>query len=260
MASLTAFDNDYQETLVLPDGAKIRLRLIQACDKQKLAEGFERLSAESRYRRCFSLKKALTLEELRFFTELDGQQHLAIGAVQLNADGSEGEGIGGARFIRLAAESDVAEFALAVVDEWQGKGLGRILLERLVQAAAERGINSFRCYLMTENVQLRGLLDRVAWNVQFHSDGMVLAAEFPLPSAQNTPAEDGALTQESLYRLLGMASEGSLAAPLALAAISSSMWWQQIEKTLYWWRSTDRNKSRTQNRDQASGASIPESV
>ncbi|MEZ5594139.1 MAG: GNAT family N-acetyltransferase [Gammaproteobacteria bacterium] len=258
MASPTVFHTDYQETLVLPDGEKIRLRLIQARDKQKLAEGFERLSAESRYRRCFSLKKALTLEELRFFTELDGHQHLAIGAVQLNADGSEGEGIGGARFIRLAAESDVAEFALAVVDEWQGQGLGRILLERLVQAAAERGINSFRCYLMTENVQLRGLLDRVAWNVQFHSDGMVLAAEFPLPSGQDTPAEDSVLTQENLYRLLGMASEGSLAAPLALAAISSSMWWQQIEKNLYWWRSTERSKRCSQ--EQVSSGALPESV
>ena len=233
MASAYRFHSTYRETIDLPDGTRIRLRLIQALDKQRLAEGFQRLSPESRYRRCFSLKNALTLEELRFFTEMDGERHLAIGAILLNPDGSEGEGIGGARFIRLAAEADVAEFALAILDEWQGLGLGRMLLEHLAQAAAERGIERFRCYVMTENTQMRSLLRQVAWNIKYHSDGMVLAAEFPLLALE---IEDQVGSQDGLYRMLTWASEGSLAAPLALVAISSQVWWRQVEQSLYWWR------------------------
>ena len=245
MASAYRFNSTYQEKISLAGGnTQILLRLIHPRDKQKLAEGFERMSAESRYRRCFSLKNALTLEELRFFTEPDGEQHLAIGAIMLNPDGSEGEGIGGARFIRLAAEAEVAEFALAIVDEWQGRGLGRILLERLVQAAAERGIERFRCYLLTENSQLRGLLDHVAWNVKFHSDGMVLAAEFPIPDDSGKDSSEP-LSQEELYRVLGWAAEGTLATPLTLASISSQMWWRQVEQTLYWWRSNKRKADKS---------------
>ena len=244
MASQLQYGADYQEIITLSDGTALCLRLIRPHDKQKLAEGFERLSAESRFRRCFSLKNALTLEELRFFTELDGEQHFAIGAIQLNADGSEGEGIGGARFIRLADEAEVAEFALAVVDKWQGMGLGRILLERLAQAAAERGISDFRCYLMTENMPLRGLLKRAAWNVKFHNDGMITAAEFPIKVADLADDEGNLFIQDQLYRLLCMTAEGSLAAPLALAAINSTMWWRQVERALYWLHSVNRSDSR----------------
>src|SRR5207245_4362935 len=100
---------------------------------------WDRLSPTSRYRRFLSAKDHLTDREWRYFTEVDGINHFALGAVR-HADGQE-EGLGVARFIRLIDRPTVAEPAVVVADPWQRKGLGRLLLARLVAAASERGID-----------------------------------------------------------------------------------------------------------------------
>ncbi len=85
-ASLTTprfFCDDYEELTELRDGTKVLLRLVRPSDKQLLLRGFEQLSARSRYLRFLTPKAVLTEEELRYLTELDGEDHFAIGAVRL---------------------------------------------------------------------------------------------------------------------------------------------------------------------------------
>ena len=68
----------------------------------------------------------------------------AAGEESLGAlDPATGKAVGVARFIRLEPGGDRAEAAVAVVDEWQGRGLGAALLDRLAARAGEAGIRSF---------------------------------------------------------------------------------------------------------------------
>lgn len=186
-AGARSFGTDYVEELALHDGTRVRLRTIQPTDKEQLVTGLARLSPQSRYLRFFTDKERLTEAELRYLTELDGEHHFAIGASRLDDDGCEGEGLGIGRFVKLKDEPTVAEPALAVVDDAQGKGLGRLLLMRLVAAAAERGVKTFRCDFLAINRGMQHLLEEVSPDVSFRSDGPVVTAEFRLP---NVPADE----------------------------------------------------------------------
>jgi hypothetical protein len=105
------FGTNYREDVVLTNGLRIRFRTVTPSDKQKLAESFAHLSAESRYRRFFSTKIALTPAELQFFTEPDGIDHVAIAAVEIDTSGEEDDGIGIGRFLRVPEDPEVAEIA-----------------------------------------------------------------------------------------------------------------------------------------------------
>jgi GNAT superfamily N-acetyltransferase len=186
-AGARALGPDYAEDVTLRDGTRVRLRTIRPTDKDRLVAGLARLSRQSRYLRFFTDKERLTEPELRYLTELDGERHFAIGASRIEADGGEGEGLGIGRFVALAAEPTVAEPALAVVDDVQGQGLGRLLLLRLVAAASERGIEAFRCDFLAVNRGVQHLLEEVSPDVRFRSDGPVVTAEFRLP---HVPADE----------------------------------------------------------------------
>jgi GNAT superfamily N-acetyltransferase len=199
------FGANYAEHARLPDGTAVTLRAVGPKDKELLRRGFERLSPESRYRRFLGSKRALSDAELAYFTELDGDHHFAIGATR-QASGEEEEGLGIARFVRVAGEPEVAEAAVAVVDPWQGRGLGRLLLARLVAAARERGITTFRATLLEDNAAVRAVIAEAGdVRVVEHARG-VLAVEVPLPAVpwheSSPPPASG------LYRLFRGVARG----------------------------------------------------
>src|SRR6185503_7837813 len=117
------FTLDYTEHAELRDGTPVLLRLLRPTDKELLRAGFERLSHESRYARFFTPKTTLSDEELRYLTDVDHENHLAIGAASERDRTLTGLGV--ARFIRFADRPETAEAAIAVADEVQRKGLGR---------------------------------------------------------------------------------------------------------------------------------------
>ncbi len=127
---------DYQEEVTLADGLRLRIRLVRPSDKLLLERGFQRLSPTSRYRRFLTARNHLTEAELRYLTECDGIDHVAIGAVTCADGDGEEQGVGIARFIRNRERPDTAEAAVAVVDEYQHRGIGHLLLSRLIEAAA----------------------------------------------------------------------------------------------------------------------------
>jgi GNAT superfamily N-acetyltransferase len=118
----------------LRDGTEIDVRPIRADDKERLAAGFERLSPESRYRRFFSPAASLTPSQLRYLTEVDHHGHEALLALEAGTD----NGVGVARFVRTGGDPPVAEVAVAVVDDGQGRGVATTLLDDLA-ARARRG-------------------------------------------------------------------------------------------------------------------------
>jgi GNAT superfamily N-acetyltransferase len=202
------FGPDYLERATLRDGTEVLLRPIRPDDKELLYRGFHRLSPESRYRRFFAAKNDLTAEELRYLTEIDGDSHFAIGAV--TADGNDGLGV--ARFIRLddAGELGVAEAAIAVADEHQGKGLGSLLFQRLVAAARERGVYRFRCEMLGSNQGMADLVLAVAPDASAQVSAGVSCMEFKLPAVGPANPANEPPRETGLYRFFSLAAQGAI--------------------------------------------------
>jgi GNAT superfamily N-acetyltransferase len=194
-------DDRYEEEARLADGTRVRLRLLRQDDEDLLRRGFERLSPESRYLRFLAPRAALSPEEVRYLTHVDGHDHLALAAAIVRDDGAL-EGIGIARFVRLPDDPRVAEPALAVIDDYQGRGLGKLLLARLVEAARERGVEVFRATILPGNARMRRLIDELAPGALEHPDGDALTVEVPLPPPERPHG--------ALQRLLAFAAQDVL--------------------------------------------------
>ena len=121
-------------SVTLRDGARIRVRQGHSEDRELLLRGFQRLSEESRYRRFLAPMPELTDSMVDYLVDLDHHDHEAI----LALDEETGEGIGVARYVRDSSRPDRAEVAVTVIDDWQGRGVGTILLELVGWRATAR--------------------------------------------------------------------------------------------------------------------------
>jgi nucleotide-binding universal stress UspA family protein/GNAT superfamily N-acetyltransferase len=165
-----------RKTVTLRDGARVTLRPIAPEDKPVLAASFERLSEESRYRRFLTSKNKLSAAELDYLVDVDHKDHEAIIAV----DPSSGEGLGVARYVRSTDDAELAEVAVTVADDWQGRGLGRALLERLTYRARREGVRRFSALVQGENRASLGLLEGVGETRRTWDTGEVeLVIELP---------------------------------------------------------------------------------
>ncbi len=202
------FSAGYAERATLRDGTEVRLRLVGPEDKPLLLAGFRRLSPASRYARFLGPKDTLSEDELRYLTELDQERHLAIGAVA-GEDGGE-VGLGVARFIRLPEPPATAEAAIAVADEVHGRGLGKLLFLRLCAAAAERGVERFRCEVLGSNTGMCNLIEAVAPERRIEAGGGVLSIEMAVPDVDPDEPVTGPAPQGPMYRLFRAAAENAV--------------------------------------------------
>jgi GNAT superfamily N-acetyltransferase len=135
------------EDVTLRDGSQVRIARITPRDAPLIAKGFERLSAESRRLRFLTAKPTLSSAELKYLTEVDGHRHEALGAI----DPATGHGVAVARFVRDVRDPARAEVAVTVADEWQRRGLGTLLLDRLADRARAEGIERFTALVAGDN-------------------------------------------------------------------------------------------------------------
>lgn len=205
------------ETICLQDGGRFRLRTVLPSDKARFLRAFERLSSLSRYRRFLASKRRLSEADLRFFTEVDGDDHYALIAVEQDARDREGEMVGVARYIRLEPQGDTAEIAVTVVDTHQRRGIGRPLLERLLRAAYQRGIRRVRVHLLAENLPIRKLLENLLGRHKLDQQEGVISGEIPLDAQV---MEKGPVARAPLFELLRLAAEEAVL-PINLSFISS---------------------------------------
>lgn len=168
--------------VVLRDGSRAHLRPIRPDDKQRLQEGLRQLSPRSRYLRFHAPISHLSGEQLRYLTEVDYHDHMAWVAVDPDHDDS---GMGVARYVRLAEDPTVAEAAVTVLDQYQGNGLGTLLLETLTQTAVANGIRTFRNYVLAENQPMLEIFEQLG-GVQISEGAGVFRVDVALPG----PAQD----------------------------------------------------------------------
>ena len=181
----------------LADGAAVVLRPVLPTDRRHLARGLARMSAESRYRRFLTPTPRFTPWQLRYLTEVDQRDHLAWAVFVREAGGWAGVAVG--RCVRLVEDPSAAEFALAVVDDYQGRGLGRLLLGTLAMLAAPAAIDRFVAEVLASNAPMTRLLERAGAIVRPIGGGIV-GAELPVAAlAERLLAGD---VRRALRRLL----------------------------------------------------------
>jgi len=143
----------YQKSETLADGQLLRLRAIQPSDRKRLREEFLKLSKTTVRDRFFSLKLDLTPAELTYFTELDFNHHVA-----LVAELAAGEPVAVGRLVRSSEQPDHAEIAITVTDTMQGKGIGKIMLNHLIDCGRQLGVCHMDASVMAGNTRMMRLI------------------------------------------------------------------------------------------------------
>jgi acetyltransferase len=145
----------------LVDGSKVTLRPVLPQDADIMQSFVRTLSEESRRNRFFRALRELPKDLLTRFTNVDYETHLALLA-EVFVDGAEVV-VGEARYVR--GDDSRAEFAVAVADEWHGKGIGRMLLNVLQQRAAAEGIAMIHGQTLPANGAMQAVARKAGFEI-----------------------------------------------------------------------------------------------
>jgi len=133
----------------LRDGTPVLVRPVTGDDRNLIEMGMEHLTPKSRYMRFFRPVTKLSEKTLDDLTWVDGINHIAMGALDLTH--AEPFPVGVARCIRSKSNPGEAEFAIAIIDSHQGRGLGTILTAAVAYAATTHGIKTLTATVLSEN-------------------------------------------------------------------------------------------------------------
>lgn len=152
---------DVEVHSALNDGTLVCLRTITPDDEERIREGIAKLSTESRYLRFFSPAPALPDAVVRRLADVDGHDHIAWGALCSACPGWPA--IGAVHAVRDrrgadGAEPRVGEFSVAVLDEFQGRGLARMMTAALLIQCRAEGLTRLDVHMLSENAAARRLV------------------------------------------------------------------------------------------------------
>lgn len=153
----------------LADGRSVLVRPVLPQDAALQQQFVRGLSPMSRYRRFHAGVLELSGDLLDYLTQVDYRSHLALLAETFDARGDEAQ-VAEARYVLRDADdgidAGVADFAIAVADDWQGCGLGSRMLEALVTSARDGGVRRLEGSVLADNEPMRGLLRARGWRIR----------------------------------------------------------------------------------------------
>jgi GNAT superfamily N-acetyltransferase len=175
-AAIMADACDYRVIESLRDGAPILIRAIRRDDRARLLAHFRGLSPDSVRHRFMGMRRDLGADELARLCEVDFHDHVAL--VATLGSGEDERFIGVGRFIR-GAEPRRAEVAFAVLDQYQGHGVGTVLLRHLARIAHRAGIDQFEADVMGDNLPMLEVFDHSGFQVTRSFASGVVHVRFP---------------------------------------------------------------------------------
>jgi acetyltransferase len=152
--AILPYPSELERTITLRDGTPLFLRPIRPEDAEALRHAFAKMTPEDIHSRFFTTMKALPPEQLARLTQIDYDREMALLAFPKDRDGAiSGEGIG---IVRIIADPDLthAEFAIAVLGSWQGRGVGYALMEAIMAHARMRGIATIFGTALASNARM----------------------------------------------------------------------------------------------------------
>src|SRR6266478_2824208 len=141
---------NYTARELLSDGSQIDIRALRPEDEADMLAAVGKASAQSLQRRFFVMKRHFSDKERAFFMDIDFKNHVAIVAVAEEA--GRRVIVGGGRYIVF--EPGRAEMAFVVVDTWQGRGIGSILMRHLVKIASDARLQELTAEVLPENAAM----------------------------------------------------------------------------------------------------------
>lgn len=133
----------------LNDKTPVCIRRVRPEDESRLKEGIAQLSPQSRYLRFFSGMREAPPQVLRALASADGHDHIAWGALHSELPGAPALGV--VHAFRDADDPDRAEYSVAVVDAYHGRGLARLLTAVLLLDCLQEGLEHFTVNILPEN-------------------------------------------------------------------------------------------------------------
>jgi len=152
------FNPDFKVDLDWKNKFKLRLGSLLPSSREQMSQSIHDLSSESIRHRFLGNKKEFSKEELDYFTNLDGWDHYAIGMEEREAPK---RGVATVRMVRSIIDPVEAEIAIAIIDGYQGIGLGTLLMQLIVLAASERKIERLSFTFMPQNAGIIKLINLI---------------------------------------------------------------------------------------------------
>ena len=146
----------YSAIETLRDGRRVEIRALRPEDRSALAAAVDRASTQSLYRRFFAVKRFFTERETDFFVNVDFVDHVALVAV-VDEDGQAAI-VGSSRYVLV--QPGKAEVAFAVIDAYQGQGVGSALMRHLAAISREAGLQQLVADVLPENIPMLRLFQK----------------------------------------------------------------------------------------------------
>ena len=160
----------------LRDGRTIEIRALRQEDQAGLIAAVGRSSAQSLYRRFFGLKRHFSDQEIAYFLNVDFVNHVALVAVI--EEGSKFVIVGGGRYV--VHEAGKAEIAFAVVDAYQGQGIGGALMRHLAGIAREAGLKELTAEVLPDNISMLKVFEKSGLPLKVERESQAVHITFQL--------------------------------------------------------------------------------
>jgi GNAT superfamily N-acetyltransferase len=149
----------YSAIEALRDGRRVEIRALRPDDRADLLAALGRIGAQSLRRRFFGLKRFFSEPEIAYFVNVDFVEHVALVAVVEEA--GRPAIVGGGRYI--VVQPGKAEVAFAVVDQYQGQGVGAALMRHIAKIASEAGLRELTAEVLTDNIPMLKVFEKTGF-------------------------------------------------------------------------------------------------
>jgi acetate---CoA ligase (ADP-forming) len=228
--ALPAVDQIDSPRLILRDGTVASVRIASAADRNAIRAFFHELSPESRRKRFFTAAMPADALITRLADSSDPSTALTLIVQRFHppaaaADGDAAAAPAGSnedvRPVAIASyfaeHGRVAEIAFAVAEEFQGKGLATLLLERLAVLASQNGFEKFQASTLAENVPMLEVFRDSGFEIRSKTSAGVVDLQLTL-----TPSTEGVRLAEMRDRIATALSLEPMLAPRAVAVVGAS--------------------------------------
>jgi RimJ/RimL family protein N-acetyltransferase len=179
---------NYSAIDILRDARRLEIRAFRQDDRANFLSAVDRVSPLSLYRRFFAVKRGFTEREMAFFLNVDFDKHVAL--VALVEEAGQNVIVGGGRYV--AVQPGKAEIAFVIIDQYQGQGIGSILLQHLAAIARATGLREFIAEVLPENKPMLRLFERSGLHMTSTAEAGVVHVSLQLTcGASGAPLSQG---------------------------------------------------------------------
>lgn len=171
----------------LTDGVPVCIRQVRPDDEERIRAGIALLTPRSRYLRFFSGMREAPQRVIDLLVDVDGHDQIAWGA--LRSDCADTPALGVVHAFREADDPAVAQFSVAVIDAYHGRGLARLLTAVLLLDCRRHGLERLTVHVLAENAAALALVHRLGGDWQ-GQDGAVTEFDIEIADAIDALRKD----------------------------------------------------------------------